>query len=64
MPAPVYTTCVQPRDFSPAGFHPKYFTGEIGFALLSFILYGVPGLFGTAIAAMAALHKVCEFLLH
>ena len=64
MPAPQYTSCVKPQDFDPAGFDPKYFGWEIGFALWSFVMFGIPGLFGTAVAAMAALHKVCQFLLH
>lgn len=66
--APIHTTCVQPKDFGPItpGLKNllKNFPHEVGFALLSFVMYGVPGLFGSAVAAVAALHKICDFLLH
>jgi len=59
MAAPMYTTCVDRNDYEEPSFTP-----EILIALGSFLLFGVVGLFGSVVAVMAALHKVCEYILH
>jgi hypothetical protein len=59
MAAPIYTTCVERKDYETLSFTP-----EILIAIGSFLLFGGVGIFGSVVAVMAALHKLCEYILH